>query len=113
MEYRIAILYHCMANLTIYLLKVEHLRTVDRHLRYPGKLQRVGPALPATLPSQRVRMGSASTMRIMRSTVSLMQRRKSNLKAKFQSGSSHFSFKRSVPGDFKLSLIGSTCAALP
>jgi len=36
---RIAILYHCMASLTIYLLKVANLRTVDRHLRYPGKLR--------------------------------------------------------------------------
>jgi len=28
-----------MANLTVYLLKVANLRTVDRHLRYPGKLR--------------------------------------------------------------------------
>jgi len=36
---RITILYHCMATLTVYLLKVANLRTVDRHLRYPGKLR--------------------------------------------------------------------------
>jgi hypothetical protein len=35
---QIAILFHCMANLTFYLLKVANMLTVDRHLRYPGKL---------------------------------------------------------------------------
>jgi len=29
-----------MANLTVYLLKVANLRSVDRHLRYPGKQRR-------------------------------------------------------------------------
>jgi len=29
-----------MANLTVHLLKVANLRTVDRHLSYPGKLRR-------------------------------------------------------------------------
>jgi len=33
---RIAILYHLMTDLTVYLLKVANLRTVGRHLRYPG-----------------------------------------------------------------------------
>jgi len=28
-----------MANLTVYLLMVANLRTVDHHLRYPGKLR--------------------------------------------------------------------------
>jgi hypothetical protein len=37
---RIAMLYHRMANLTVYLLKGANLRSVDRHLRYPGKLRR-------------------------------------------------------------------------
>jgi len=37
---RIAMLYHCMANLTVYLLGSANLRSVDRHLRYPGKLRR-------------------------------------------------------------------------
>jgi len=32
-----------MANLTDYLLKVANLRTVDRHLRYPGKLRTPTP----------------------------------------------------------------------
>ena len=32
-------LYHCMANLMVYLLKVSNSRRVDRHLRYPGKLR--------------------------------------------------------------------------
>ena len=36
---RIAILYRCMANLTVYLLKVSNSRRIDRHLRYPGKLR--------------------------------------------------------------------------
>ena len=31
--------YHCMANLTVYLLKVSDSRRVDRHLRYPGTLR--------------------------------------------------------------------------
>jgi len=35
---RIAISYHCMANLTVYLLNVSNSRRVDRHLRYPGEL---------------------------------------------------------------------------
>jgi len=29
-----------MANFTVYLLKIANLRTVDRRLRYPGKLRR-------------------------------------------------------------------------
>ena len=37
----IAILYRCVANLTVYLLKVSNSRRVDRHLRYPGKLRRL------------------------------------------------------------------------
>jgi len=32
-------LYHCMANLTVYLLKVSNSRRVDRHLRYRGELR--------------------------------------------------------------------------
>jgi len=43
----------------------------------------------------------------------MVQRRNLNLKAKVESGSSHFSFKRSVPGGFNVGLIGSTCTALP
>ena len=35
------------------------------------------------------------------------------LKAKFESGSSHVSLKRLVPGAFNVGLIGSTCTALP
>jgi len=35
---RIAIWYRCMANLTVYLLKVSNSRRVDRHVRYPGNL---------------------------------------------------------------------------
>jgi hypothetical protein len=35
---RIAILYHCMANLTFYLLESSDSKSVDRHLRYPGNL---------------------------------------------------------------------------
>jgi hypothetical protein len=35
------------------------------------------------------------------------------LKAKFESGSSYFSFSRLVPGGFNVGLIGSTCTALP
>jgi hypothetical protein len=34
------------------------------------------------------------------------------LKAKFEGGSSQFSFKRLVPGSFNLGLIGSTCTTL-
>jgi len=35
---------HCIANLTVYLFESAHLRSVDRHLRYPGKLRR--PSCP-------------------------------------------------------------------
>ena len=35
------------------------------------------------------------------------------MKAKLESGSSHFSFKRLVPGSFNLGLIVSTCTAIP
>ena len=35
------------------------------------------------------------------------------LKAKFESGSSYYSFKGLVSGAFKMCLIGSTCTALP
>jgi len=37
---RIAILYHCMAHLTVYLLEASNSKSVARHLRYPGKLER-------------------------------------------------------------------------
>ena len=40
---RITILYHCMANLTVYLLKVSNSRHVDRRARYAGKLRRQSP----------------------------------------------------------------------
>jgi hypothetical protein len=36
-----------------------------------------------------------------------------NLKAKFESGLSYFSFNRLIPGAFNVGLIGSTCTALP
>jgi hypothetical protein len=42
-----------------------------------------------------------------------VKRRELKLKAKFDSGSSHCSFKRSVPVAFNVGLIGSTCGALP
>jgi hypothetical protein len=35
------------------------------------------------------------------------------LKAKFEGGSTYYSFKRLVPGAFKMDFIGSTCTALP
>jgi hypothetical protein len=40
-------------------------------------------------------------------------RRKLKLKRKLESGSSHFTSKRLVTGAFSVSLIGSTCTALP
>jgi len=42
-----------------------------------------------------------------------MQWHKLNLKAKFESSTSHFSFKRLLPGAFNLGFIGSNCTALP
>jgi hypothetical protein len=45
---RIAILYYCMANLTIYLLKVANLRTAYHDLRYPGTLQRSQVSSPTS-----------------------------------------------------------------
>jgi len=42
-----------------------------------------------------------------------MYRRKSKFKAKFESGTSYYCFKRLVPGAFKVGLIGSSCAASP
>jgi hypothetical protein len=36
-----------------------------------------------------------------------------NLKSNIESGSSHFSFKRVVPGGLNMGFIGSTCIALP
>jgi len=47
------------------------------------------------------------------STATSVWRRKLRLKAKIESGSSHFSFKRSVPGGFNVSFKGTTCAASP
>ena len=43
----------------------------------------------------------------------LMKRRMLILKAKFEGGSSYYSFKRLVPGAINVGLIGATCAALP
>ena len=43
----------------------------------------------------------------------VVQRRKLKLKAKVESGSSCFTFKRLVPGAFNVGFIGSTCTALP
>ena len=40
-------------------------------------------------------------------------RRKLKLKAKFEGGSSYYSFKRLVPGAFNLGLTGSACTASP
>jgi len=45
--------------------------------------------------------------------IALMERHKLNLKAKFKSGSSYFSFKRIILGVFNVGLIGSICTALP
>jgi hypothetical protein len=42
-----------------------------------------------------------------------VQRHKFNLKAEVERSTSHFSFKRVVPGGFNLGFIGSTCTALP
>jgi hypothetical protein len=42
-----------------------------------------------------------------------LERRKLNLKAKFEGDSSYYSFKRSVPGSFNMGFIGSTGTALP
>ena len=41
------------------------------------------------------------------------KRRKLNLKAKLEGSSSHYSFKRLVPGAFSVGFIGSICNALP
>jgi hypothetical protein len=46
---RIAIWYHRMANLTVYLLKVSNSRRVDRHLRYSGKLRSITTGAMYTL----------------------------------------------------------------
>jgi hypothetical protein len=39
-----------MANLTVYLLTVANLRSVDRHLRYPGELR--SPLVPYLFASK-------------------------------------------------------------
>jgi hypothetical protein len=49
----------------------------------------------------------------MKSGSSVLQRRKLKLKAKFESGPSHRSFKSIDPRAFNVGLIGSTCTALP
>jgi len=41
----------------------------------------------------------------------IVWRRKLNLKAKFESGSSHLSLRQLDPGAFNVGLIGSTCTA--
>jgi hypothetical protein len=51
MDSRIAILYHCMANLTVYLLKVANLHTGDRHLGHTGELRSSAGAV--TRPASR------------------------------------------------------------
>jgi hypothetical protein len=35
------------------------------------------------------------------------------LKAKLESSTSHYGFKRLIPGGFNMDFIGSTCTALP
>jgi hypothetical protein len=50
------------------------------------------------------RLGGAWTM---------LWRRKLNLTAKFEGGSSYYPFKRLVPGAFNMDFIGETCTALP
>jgi len=47
------------------------------------------------------------------SSLARVKRRKLNLKAEVESIIYHFSFKRLVPGNSNLGLIGSTCTALP
>ena len=46
-------------------------------------------------------------------TSATLWRRKLKLKAKFESRSSHFSFKRLDPGGLNVGLMESTCTALP
>ena len=48
-----------------------------------------------------------------RRAVPVVQRRKLNLKATFESCLSYFSFKSLIPGAFNVGLIGSSCTALP
>ena len=62
----------------------------------------VQPAPPYLVPRRAVTLGRA-----------VPERRRLNLKAKFESGQSHFSFKSSVSGAVDTSLIGSTCTAIP
>jgi hypothetical protein len=65
-------------------------------------------AAAAAPPPRRAVFSSASA-----AARSVMQRRKLNLLANFESGSPYFNFKRLVPGGFNMGFIGSTCTALP
>jgi hypothetical protein len=64
----------------------------------------VSPCLAAPVALSAARGG-----RLMRLDVAAQV----DLKAKFESVSSYFSFKRSVLGTFNVGSIGSTCTALP
>jgi hypothetical protein len=54
---------------------------------------------------------ATSTSFFASSSFSLVQRRKSNLKANLESSLSYFSFEHLVPGAVNLGLIGSSCTA--
>ena len=53
------------------------------------------------------------TAMVSKLLVSSLQRRKLNLKAKLESGSSIVSFRRLIPGAFNTGMTGSTCTASP
>ena len=69
-------------------------------------------ALPCLRSSSILSGGLCRVWRV-RGLVPFVKQRKLKLKAKLQSSSFHFSFKRFIPGAFSAGLIGSTCTALP
>jgi len=64
-------------------------------------------------PVRRFNVGRVIVVNEPRAWRALMYRRKLNLEATVESGSSYFSFKRLVSGAYNAVLIGSTCTILP
>ena len=64
-------------------------------------------------PLPAITAAAASGLTAPRAIAAAVERRMLKLKPKIESGTSQFSFKRSIPGGVKLSLIGSTCTASP
>jgi len=97
----------------------------DRHLRYPGscedlhhptKVLFLAHSRPFSGPFYKanpIELRGTVSGAFRNNTVLDVAARNLNVKAKFESSSSYFSFKRFAPSAFNVGFIGATSTALP